>query len=76
MAINKCEMSRMTFDLSLNVSHIGDPKIYQNSVFSQTISPIELKLHVKAPYDKLTKIYTKYFGQTTKMTTPIYGKTL
>ena len=76
MAINKCQMSRMTFDLSVKVSHIGVPKIYQNIVFSQTIGPIELKLHVKTPYDKLARIYTKYFGQMTKMTTPIYGKTL
>ena len=37
--------------------------------------PIELKFHVKTPYDKLAKIYAKYFGHMTKMTaTPIYGK--
>ena len=30
---------------------------------------------MKTPYDKLAKIYTKYFGHMTKMTaTPIYGK--
>ena len=44
-------------------------------VFSQTIGPIELKFHVKTPYDKLAKIYVKYFGHMTKMTAmPIYGK--
>ena len=43
-------------------------------VFSQTISPIELKFHVKTSYDKLAKINAKYFGHMTKMaTTPIYG---
>ena len=39
------------------------------------MGPIELKFHVKTPYAKLAKIYTKYFGHMTKMTaTPIYGK--
>ena len=28
-------------------------------VFSQTMGPIELKFHVKTPYAKLAKIYTK-----------------
>ena len=43
--------------------------------FSQTICPIELKFHVKTPYDKLAKIYAKYFGHMTKMAaTPTYGK--
>ena len=36
---------------------------------------MELKFHVKTTYDKLAKIYMKYFGHMTKMaTTPIYGK--
>ena len=30
-----------------------------NIVFSQTIGPIELKFHVKTPYDKLVKIEAK-----------------
>ena len=39
------------------------------------MGPIELKFHVKTPYAKLAKIYTKYFGHMTKMTAmPIYGK--
>ena len=43
---------------------------------SQIIGPIELKFHVKTPYDKLAKMYTNYIGRITKMTaTPIYGKT-
>ena len=46
-----------------------------NIVFSQTIGPIELKFHLKTPYDKLFKMHAKYFGHMTKMAaTPIYGK--
>ena len=75
MAINKFQRSRLTFDLSAKVTHIGVPSIYQNIVFSQTIGPIELKFCLKTPYDKLAKIHTKHFGHMTKMTaTPIYGK--
>ena len=68
MAINKFKRSRLTFQLrSLT--------IYFSIVFSQTIGPIELKFHVKTPYDKLAKIYAKYFGHMTKVAaTPIYGK--
>ena len=41
------------------------------------MGPIGLKFHVKTPYDKSAKIYTKYFGHMTKMAaTPIYGKNL
>ena len=44
-------------------------------VYSETIGQIELKFHVKTPYDKLAKTYAKYFGHMTKMaTTPKYGK--
>ena len=72
MAINKFQRSRLTFQLRSLI--LGVPSIYQNIVFSQTIGPIELKFHVKTPYDKLAKIYAKYFGHMTKMaTTPIYG---
>ena len=53
MAINKFQRSRLTVALSAKVTHIGVPLIYQNIVFSQTIGPIELKFHVKTPYDKL-----------------------
>ena len=75
MAINKFQRSRFTFAFSAKVAHIVVPSIYQNLVFSQTIGPIELKYHVKTPYDKLAKIYTKHFGHMTKMAaTPIYGK--
>ena len=39
------------------------------------MGPIELKFHVETPYDKLAKIYTKYFGHMTEMADmPIYGK--
>ena len=77
MAINKFQRSRLTFALSAKVAHIVVPSIYQNIVSSQTIGPIELKFHVKTPYDKSAKICTKYFGHMTKMAaTPIYGKNL
>ena len=67
----------MTFARSAKVAHIVIPSIYSNMVFSQTIGPIERKFHVKTPYDKLAKIYSKYFGYMAKMAaTPIYGKTL
>ena len=77
MALNKFQRLRLTFALSAKVSHIVVPSIYLNIVFSQTIGPIELKFHVKTPYDKLAKIFTKYFGHMTKMAaTAIYGKNL
>ena len=77
MAINKFQRSRLTFALSAKVAHIVVPSIYLNIVFSQTIGPIELKLHVKTTYDNSAKIYTKYFGHMTKMAaTPLYGKNL
>ena len=77
MAINKFQRSSLTFALSAKVAHIVVPSIYSNIVFSQTIGPIELKFHVKTPYDKSAKIYTKYFGHMTKMAaTPIYSKNL
>ena len=38
---------------------------------------MELKFHVKTSYNKLAKVYTKYFGHMTKMAAmPIYGKKL
>ena len=61
MAINKFQRSRLTIDLSAFVTHNGVPSIYQNIVFLQTIGPIELKFHVKTPYDKLAKNSCKIF---------------
>ena len=62
--------------LTCALSYCGPINILKHS-FSQTIGPIELKFHVKNPYDKLAKIYTKYFGHMTKMAAmPIYGKNL
>ena len=56
------------------MAHIGSPINILNIVFSQTVGSIELKFHVRT-YDKLAKIYAKYFGLMTKMTaTPICGK--
>ena len=77
MAINKFQRSRLTFALSAKVAHIVVSSIYKKHSFLQTIGPIELKFHVKTPYDKSAKLYTKYVSHMTKMaTTPIYGKNL
>ena len=75
MAINKFQRSRLTFVLSAKVAHIVVQSIYSNLVFSQIIGPIEFKFHVKTPYDKIAKIYSKHLGHMTKMAAmPIYGK--
>ena len=67
-AINKLPRSTLTFDLSAKVAHI---------IFSETIQPIELNFHIRTPYDKLAKIYTKCCGHRTKLADmPIYGKNL
>ena len=75
MAMNKFQRSRLTFNFSSKVPHIGVPSTYQNIVSSETTRPFELKFHLKTPYDKLAKIYTNCTGHMTKMaTTPIYSK--
>ena len=75
MTINKFQRSRLTFDLSANVTRIGVPSIYQNIFFSETIRPIKLKFHMKTPYDKFAKIYTNCCGHMTKMADiPIHGR--
>ena len=75
MAINKFQRSKLTFDLSAKSLRLESHQIIIKKVFSQTIGPIELKFHVKTPYDKLAKIYIKCFGHMTKMAAmPIYGK--
>ena len=39
------------------------------------MAQLNSKFYVKTPYDKLAKIYAKYFGHMTKMAAmPIYGK--
>ena len=57
MAINKFQKSRLTFDFSALVAHIGVASINENVILSETIGPIELKFHVKTPYDNVAKIY-------------------
>ena len=75
MATNKFQRSRLTFDLSAKVAHIGVPSTYLNIVFSETTRPIEIKIHMTCPYDWLAKICTYCYGHMTKMATkPIYGK--
>ena len=74
MAINKFQRSRLTFDLSAKVPHIGVASIYQNIVFSETTGPIELKFHIKTCYNKAVKIYTNRSGHMIEMAaTSIYG---
>ena len=75
MAINKFQRSRLTFNFSAKVAHIGVPSTHQSIVYSETTRQFELKFHMKTPYDRLAKIYTNCTGHMTKMaTTPIYGK--
>ena len=75
MAINKFQRLMLTFDLSAKAAHIGVPSIYENIVSSETIGPIELKFHIKTPYNRLAKIYANCFGHVRKMADmPIYGK--
>ena len=74
MAINKFQRSRLTFNFSAKVAHIGVPSTLQNIVSSETTGPFELKFHMETPYDRLAKIYTNCTGHMTKMATiPIYG---
>ena len=74
MAINKFQRSRLTFDLSAKLL-ILESHQYIKTVFSEIIGLIELKFHMKTPYNKLAKIYTNCFGHLTKMADmPIYGK--
>ena len=56
MAIIKFQ--RLTFNFSDKVAHIGVPLTHLNIVNSETTRPIELKFHMKTPYDRLAKIYT------------------
>ena len=74
VSINKFQRSRLNFDLSAKVAHIGVPLTYLNIVFSETTWPIELKFHMTTPYDWLAKICSNCYGHMTKMAaTPIYG---
>ena len=75
MAINKFQRSRLTFDFSAKVAHIGVPPSYLNIVFSETTRPIESKFHMTTPDGWFAKICTNCYGHMTKMATkPIYGK--
>ena len=66
MAINKLQPRSLILESHLHIK----------TVSSETTRPIELKFHMKTPYDRLAKIYTNCTGHMTKMATmPIYGKT-
>ena len=49
MAIDKFQRSRLTFNFSAKVAHIGVPSTHQNIVSSETTRPFELKFHMKTP---------------------------
>ena len=66
MHINKLQRSRLIFDLPAKVAHIVVPSVYQNIVFSETTRPIELKFHMKTPFDMLAKIYSNCSSHMTK----------
>ena len=75
MPINKFQRSRLTFDFSAKVTHIGVRSIYSIIVFSETTEQNELKFYIETPVDRLAKIYAKCFGYMTKMAIiPIYDK--
>ena len=48
ITINKFQGSRLAFDLSAKVAHIGVPS-NNNIVFSETTGPNELKFHIETP---------------------------
>ena len=71
MAIYKFQRSRLTFDLSAKVAHIGVSSTY----YSETTRSIEIKIHMTTPYHWLARICINCYGHMTKMATkPIYGK--
>ena len=76
MLIIKFQRSRLTFlPRSLILETLQH--VLKNLFFSETFMPIELKFHMKYPYDRLANINTNCSGHMTKMaTTPIYDKTL
>ena len=51
VSINKFQRSRLAFDISAKVGHIGVPSTYLNIVFSEITRPIEIKFHMTTPYD-------------------------
>ena len=72
MTINKFQRSMLTFNFSAKVAHIGVPSKHS---FLETTRPFELKFHMKTPYDRLAKIYTKCTGHIPKMASKSnYGK--
>ena len=76
MAINKFHRSRLTFDFSAKVAHIGVPLMFKTWFSKKKTRSIELSFHMKIPYNKLAKDFTNCFCLMTKMaTTPIDGKT-
>ena len=57
---------KVKVDLSVKVTHIRAPSTH-STVFSESTGPIELKFHMKTPYNRLAKNYTNCSGHMTKM---------
>ena len=76
MNVDKFQRSRLTFDLSAKVAHIGVPSIIHVLKHSllRNHKPFELKFHKKTPYDTLVKIDRNCSGHMTKVAgIPIYN---
>ena len=56
------------------MSLILESHLYIQTVFSEITRPIELKFHMKTPYDRLAKIYTNCSSHMKMVAMPIYGK--
>ena len=59
-------VSKVKVDLSAKITHIRVPSTH-STVFSESVWQIELKFHMKTPYDRLAKHYTNCSGHTTKV---------
>ena len=60
------KVPKVKVDLSDKVTHIHVVSIH-STVFSGSTRPIELKFHMKTPYERLAKNYTNGSGHVTKM---------
>ena len=75
VSINKFKRSRLTFDFSAKVAHIGSPiNIFKHSFLRNHLANWN-QISYNNSLWLVAKIYTNCYGHLTKMaTTPIYGK--
>ena len=59
------KVPKVKVDLSAKITHIRVPPIH-STVFSESTRPMELKFHMKTPYDRLAKNYTNRSGHMTR----------